>query len=122
MADDVRLLLETGRELLFLGKAAVYSAGVTLMASFPMKNRFLTRDTRLVIHKRQLSRTIDLSGPLRSCTAQLKGALLEIKQSVDIENEGFRKLVDGSDSLSTNCAKRRQRTGTFPARKRLSEV
>ena len=36
MADDVRLLTDyTGREALFLGKVAVYSAGATFMAGFP---------------------------------------------------------------------------------------
>lgn len=97
MADDVRLLMEAGRELLFLGKAAVYSAGVTFMAGFPVECRFLTRDTRLLVHERQLSRTIELSGPLKSCTAQLKAALHEIEHSIKIEGEGYRKLIDGSD-------------------------
>ena len=36
MGDDIRLLREyTGRETLFLGKVAVYSAGATFMSAFP---------------------------------------------------------------------------------------
>ena len=36
MADDIRLLREyTGREILFLGKVAVYSAGATFMSALP---------------------------------------------------------------------------------------
>lgn len=97
MADDVRLLREAGRTLYFLGKAAVYSAGATFMAGFPVACRFLTTDTTLLIHERQISKTISLSGPLRSCTAQLKAALNEIEQSIAIEEAGFEALVDGSD-------------------------
>lgn len=97
MADDVRLLREAGRTIYFLGKAAVYSAGATFMAGFPVECRFLTRDTTLLVHERQIQRTISLSGPLRSCTAQLKAALNEIEQSIAIEEAGFRSLTEGSD-------------------------
>lgn len=96
MADDVRLLRDAGRTIHFLGKAAVYSAGATFMAGFPVANRFLTRNTTLMVHERQLTKTIDLSGPLRTCTAQLKAALNEIEQSIIIEEQGFRMFVDGS--------------------------
>ena len=75
MAADVRLIAETGRTLYFLGKAAVYSAGATFMAGFPIDCRFMTEGTSLLLHERQITRTINLSGPLRSCTAQLKAAL-----------------------------------------------
>ena len=44
MADDVRLLRDAGRTMLFLGKASVYSAGATFMAGFPVECRFLTRN------------------------------------------------------------------------------
>ena len=96
MADDVRLLRDAGRTIYFLGKAAVYSAGATFMAGFPVTNRFLTRNTTLMVHERQLTKTISLSGPLRTCTAQLKAALNEIEQSVVIEEQGFRMFVEGS--------------------------
>ncbi|KLE35712.1 ClpP family protease [Aurantiacibacter luteus] len=96
MADDVRLLRECGRDICFLGKAAVYSAGATFMAGFPVSHRFMTKDTSLLLHERQISKTIELSGPLRSCTAQLKAALNEIEQSIAIEEQGFRQIVEGS--------------------------
>lgn len=96
MADDVRLLREPGREIYFLGKSAVYSAGVTFMAGFPVSHRFLTKGSSLLIHERQISRTINLSGPLKSCIAQLKGALNEIEHSIEIEEAGFRDIVRGS--------------------------
>jgi ATP-dependent protease ClpP protease subunit len=96
MGDDVRLLREAGREIYFLGKAAVYSAGATFMSSFPTRYRYMTKETRLLLHERQLQKTINLSGPLRSCTDQLKAALHEIEHSIAIEEEGFRAIVDGS--------------------------
>ena len=53
MGDDVRLIRDyTGRETLFLGKVAVYSAGATFMSAFPVDKRFLTRGTRIMIHER----------------------------------------------------------------------
>lgn len=97
MAADVRLIAETGRTLYFLGKAAVYSAGATFMAGFPIDCRFMTEGTSLLLHERQITRTINLSGPLRSCTAQLKAALNEIEHSITIEEDGFRAIVDGSE-------------------------
>lgn len=98
MGDDIRLLREKdGRTALFLGKAAVYSAGATFMAAFPVECRFLTKGTRILVHERQLSKTIELKGPLRSCVAQLKAALHEIEYSMEIEEEGFRMIIDGSE-------------------------
>ncbi|MDG6078321.1 peptidase S14 [Erythrobacter litoralis] len=97
MADDVRLLREAGRTIYFLGKAAVYSAGATFMAGFPVECRFLTKGTTLLVHERQIAKTINLSGPLKSCTAQLKASLNEIEQSIAIEEAGFRDLIEGSE-------------------------
>ena len=97
MADDVRLLTErNGRELLFLGKAAVYSAGATFMAAFPVERRYLTRGTRLLLHERQITRTIELDGPLRAALAKIKAALHEVEESIRIEEKGFRDLIAGS--------------------------
>lgn len=97
MGDELRLLRDySGRETLFLGKVAVYSAGATFMATFPVDKRFLTRGTRIMIHERILTKTVNLSGPLRSVVAGLKANLHEIEESVRIEEEGFRDLVAGS--------------------------
>ncbi|MGN5375228.1 ATP-dependent Clp protease proteolytic subunit [Sphingomonas hankookensis] len=97
MGDDIRLLRDyTGRETLFLGKVAVYSAGSTFMSAFPVEKRFLTHGTRLLLHERQMTSTIELSGPLRMLVATLKAKLHEIESSIEIENEGFRDIVAGS--------------------------
>lgn len=97
MGDDIRLMRDyTGREILFLGKVAVYSAGATFMSAFPADKRFLSRGTRIMIHERILTKTIDVSGPLKTCVAGLKANLHEIEQSIRIEEEGFRDLVAGT--------------------------
>jgi ATP-dependent Clp protease, protease subunit len=97
MGDDVRLIREfQGRDIIFLGKVAVYSAGATFMSAFPVEHRFLTRDTRLLLHERQITKTVQLNGPLRMVVASLQAALHEIETSVAIEEEGFRDLIKGS--------------------------
>ena len=97
MADDVRLLEDhDGREILFLGKVAVYSAGATFMAAFPVHRRFLTRQTRLMIHERKISKQLTLDGPLRMVIASIKATLHEVEHSILIEEEGFRDIVKGS--------------------------
>lgn len=97
MGDTIRLLREyTGRDALFLGKVAVYSAGATFMSAFPVENRFLTKNSRLMIHERMMTSTITLSGPLNTLSPMLKAKLNEIEDSIRIQEEGFADLVRGS--------------------------
>ncbi|TPG10915.1 ClpP family protease [Sphingomonas oligophenolica] len=97
MADDIRLLRQyTGRECLFLGKVAVYSAGATFMSGFPTDKRFLTRHSRIMIHERQMQSTIQLNGPLNTLAPTLRAKLHEIEDSIRIQDEGFADLVRGS--------------------------
>ena len=98
MGEDVRFESEVTpeRRLVFLGKAAVYSAGATFMSFFAPENRYLARGTRLMIHERKLDKTIQLLGPLTTCVATVKALLNEIEQSVAIQDEGFENLVRGS--------------------------
>ncbi|MEG8057787.1 ATP-dependent Clp protease proteolytic subunit [Sphingomonas sp. 22L2VL55-3] len=97
MGDNIRLLREyTGRETLFLGKVAVYSAGATFMSAFPVDSRFLTRNSRIMIHERQMQSTIELNGPLNTLSYTLKAKLHEIEDSINIQEEGFRAIVEGS--------------------------
>lgn len=101
MGEDIRFHSEhdPGRHFVFLGKAAIYSAGATFMSFFHRDNRYLTRGTRLMIHERKMSAQIVLEGPLTTCVAILKAKLNEIRQSIEIQNEGFENLIRGS-SLS----------------------
>ena len=98
MGEDVRYHsdLEPDRHIVFLGKAAIYSAGTTFMSFFARDNRYLTRGTRLMIHERKLNKVLNIDGPLTSCVATVKATLHEIEASIAIQNEGFENLIRGS--------------------------
>jgi ATP-dependent protease ClpP protease subunit len=98
MGEDVRFAseMEPARRFVFLGKAAIYSAGVTFMSFFAKDNRYLARGTRLMIHERKLSKKLVIDGPLTTCVAVVKATLNEIECSIAIQNEGFQNLVLGS--------------------------
>ena len=98
MGEDIRFHSEISpdRRIVFLGKAAIYSAGTTFMSFFARGNRYLTRGTRLMIHERKLCKTLQLEGPLTSCIASLEATLNEINTSITIQNEGFANLIVGS--------------------------
>jgi len=98
MGEDIRLHgeLDPDRRIVFLGKAAVYSAGATFMSFFARGNRYLTRGTRLMIHERTMDCSMDLQGPLTSCVASVEAKLNELKASIRIQDEGFESLVRDS--------------------------
>ena len=98
MGEDVRFHSEIApnRRIVFLGKAAIYSAGTTFMSFFARENRYLTRGTRLMVHERKLTKTLQIEGPLTTCIASVEATLNEIRASIDIQNEGFENLIRGS--------------------------
>jgi ATP-dependent protease ClpP protease subunit len=98
MGEDIRFHsdLSPERRFVFLGKAAVYSAGATFMSFFSRRNRYLTRGARLMIHERKLCKTLEIDGPLTTCIATVEATLNEIKCSIEIQNEGFANLILGS--------------------------
>lgn len=96
IAEELRLWQEKDREIYFLGKTYVFSAGVTVMASIPLSRRFLTKDTELLIHERKMTKQIALDGSLRSCRAKINDVLAEIESGQRLQMEGFAKLVAGS--------------------------
>src|SRR4051794_37133388 len=108
MGEDVRFASETepSRRLVFLGKTAIYSAGITFMSFFARENRYAARGTRLMIHERKLSRNLMIDGPLTACLATVQATLNEIECSIAIQNEGFSNLVLGS-SVTLDEVKRR---------------
>jgi ATP-dependent protease ClpP protease subunit len=99
MGEDVRFASETEpeRRFLFLGKAAIYSAGTTFMSFFARENRYLARGTRLMIHERKLAKKLVIDGPLTTCVAVVRATLNEIECSIAIQNEGFENLVRNSN-------------------------
>jgi ATP-dependent protease ClpP protease subunit len=96
LAQEVRMLGQE-REVFFLGKSYVYSAGITVMAAVPASHRFLTRDTVLLIHERRMDRTLQLSGALRSAIAVTQDVLAELQVGEKLERRGFEQLVAGSN-------------------------
>jgi ATP-dependent protease ClpP protease subunit len=98
MGEDIRFHSENSEHcrFVFLGKAAIYSAGTTFMSFFAIENRFLTRGTRLMIHERKLDKQLQINGPLTTCVATVTAALHEIEASIAIQNEGFENLIRGS--------------------------
>src|ERR1700683_300754 len=87
MGEDVRYQsdLEPQRRFVFLGKAAIYSAGTTFMSFFAIQNRYLTRGTRLMIHERKLDKQLHINGPLTTCIATVTATLHEIEASIAIQ-------------------------------------
>jgi ATP-dependent protease ClpP protease subunit len=84
------------RRLVFLGKTTVYSAGVTLMSAFPREDRFLTRDAMLLIHVRQLEKTVEISGPMRSSLPHLRSLCHQVETGMRQEEANFERLLEGS--------------------------
>lgn len=94
IATDVRLFRErTGRRTLFLGKAVVYSAGVTILSAFPRADRWLARGTMLLIHCRQLTKTLELNGPLQAERVKVEALLEEVDAGLAVELQDFEALV-----------------------------
>ena len=98
MGEDIRYLSEHSpdRRFVFLGKAAIYSAGTTFMSFFLKRNRYLTRGTRLMIHERKMSKELHLQGPLTTLIPTVTATLHELEASIKIQNEGFESLIVGS--------------------------
>jgi ATP-dependent protease ClpP protease subunit len=95
-----------GREVFFLGKTYVYSAGITIMSAVPATHRFLTSDCELLIHERKMTMDVHLDGPLRSCRVALHAVLAAIEAGQRLEREGFEQLAAGS-SLSVEDVERK---------------
>ena len=82
MGEDVRYHsdIQPGRRFVFLGKAAIYSAGTTFMSFFCRTNRYLTRGTRLasffwiesmVREDSQRSLLLDMDAAVRTLAAEV---------------------------------------------------
>jgi ATP-dependent protease ClpP protease subunit len=98
IATDVILARERlGIDLVFLGKAVVYSAGISIMSGFLPTRRFLTKDCMLLVHERRLNKTLELKGAMRGMEAIVKDALAEIESALKMERTAFEYLVKDSD-------------------------
>ena len=107
------------RRFLFLGKTQVYSAGVTLMSAFPCKDRFLTRDTVLLIHGRQLEETVEISGPMRASLTQVQALQEQINVGLGHEEDNFRRLIDDCDISMEELREKAIHNWYLPAKEAL---
>lgn len=85
------------RRLVFSGKTMIYSAGTTLMSAFPQQDRYLSKDAMLMIHCRQLTKTVELDGPIRGSLPRVTALLHQLETGVELEKQHFERLIDGSD-------------------------
>jgi ATP-dependent protease ClpP protease subunit len=99
-----RIVLEIGYarvrlkgRFVFLGKSAIYSAGVTIMSAFPCRDRWLAEDSMLMIHGRKLDKTIEVSGPIRASIPMIEALLRQLKTGIAHEEVNFRRLIDDCD-------------------------
>lgn len=98
IALEIRLCRKwAGRETYFIGKTAVMSAGITIMAAFPRENRYLTADTTLLIHERRIQKTLDLQGPLRAMSQIVREMLAQLENGERLERRAFAELAEGSN-------------------------
>jgi len=94
------------RRIVFLGKTTIYSAGATIMGAFPRNARFVTEDSWLMIHGRQLDKEVSISGPMRASLAEVEALQQQIKLGLAIEEHGFKRLIAGSRvSLDDICSR-----------------
>jgi ATP-dependent Clp protease, protease subunit len=107
LAEEVRLLRhQHGRDIWFLGKTLVASAGVTVMAAFPKDRSWLTRDAALLIHGRRMLKNLHLEGPLGSCRRVLEEMIADIDHGLRLEDRGFAELIDGANVDAEEIARR----------------
>lgn len=107
IAQELRLWQEKeGREVWFLGKTYVYSAGVTMMSAIPRERRFVTQDCEFLIHERKMKKDIHLDGALRGCRSAVQDVLAEIESGQRLERDGFALLVKGTELTVDDIEKR----------------
>ncbi len=97
IALEIKLWREKAdRDVYFLGKSYVYSAGVTIMSGFPVNRRFITADTLLLIHERKMKKTVEFNGALRGCLSLANDLIAQIESGQMLERQGFEQLVEGT--------------------------
>ena len=98
----------------------MYSAGVTVMSGFAKKDRFLSKDCRLLIHQRQMDDNVTLHGPLAGVKLVLLGKLAEVETGITLQDEGFRALIAGSDISFDEIRDMAERTTYLSAQEALA--
>lgn len=120
LALEVRLAGQRlRRRLIFLGKTTVYSAGVTMMAGFQPQDRFLTQDTMLLIHARQVAMEVQLDSCLHAATEKVRQVLAQLETGLELERQGFAQLVAGTEISLEEVNRRALEPWYLPAKEAL---
>jgi hypothetical protein len=108
MGEDVRYHsdLDPERRIVFLGKAAIYSAGTTFMSFFTIPNRYLTRGTRLMIHERKLNKTLNIDGPRTRLKLRLRFKMKASKILFAARRLPWTRFSSGHRSIGTSRRRR----------------
>lgn len=113
IASDIKVARSIcNQDFWFVGRTAVYSAGVTIMAAFPISRRVLGPDAALLIHERKLDETLRLEGALSACLSKLEQTKAEIEIGMMLQREGFAELAAGS-SISVDEIAQRARNNWY---------
>lgn len=51
----------------------------------------------LLIHSRQLTKTVELDGPIRATIPQVRALCHQLETGVQLEEDNFKSLIEGSD-------------------------
>ncbi|AZO82043.1 MULTISPECIES: ATP-dependent Clp protease proteolytic subunit [unclassified Bosea (in: a-proteobacteria)] len=122
IALEIRLCRSwSGLQTKLIGKTTVMSAGITIMAAFPVGDRYLTADTLLLGHERRLTKPIELNGPIRANTQIVREVLAELDTAHTLECEGFAEFVEGSHLSLDDLQKRARNNYYLTASDALSE-
>jgi ATP-dependent protease ClpP protease subunit len=97
IALEIRLFCKHSKGKAYcVGKTKVYSAGVTILAAFPRRQRYVTEDAVLLVHERHMQQSISLNGPLKACIQIVREQLALLETAEQLEREGFEELVQGT--------------------------
>lgn len=90
IALEVRLFIRhSGKNAYCVGKTIVYSAGMTILAAFPKRFRYLTEDAVLLVHERRIAQSLTLEGPMKSSIQIVREQLALLETSEKLEKEGI---------------------------------
>jgi ATP-dependent protease ClpP protease subunit len=120
IALDLRLASEYRKKnLLFIGKSFIYSAGVTVMSAFKKEERFLSKDCLLLIHSRRTDQTVHYNGPLTSNLQLAEEMLASLKSGIRLECLGFQNLAEGSELNADDIMKKASQNWCLEAEEAL---
>ena len=107
ISEEVRSAeISFGVKPIFLGKTSVFSAGVTIMSGFPPERRYLAPNTTLLIHERRTTKDVHITGQIGASIQVARELVAELEAGLRVQNEGFARLVEGTDVSYEECLKR----------------